>query len=45
MRFGIEFGSYPADVDPQEACEQVLLRAQAAHKNNYEGLFLSLIHI
>ena len=41
MRFGIEFGSYPADVDPQEANEQVLLRAQAAHKNNYEGLFVA----
>ncbi|HSC41846.1 MAG TPA: hypothetical protein VLH17_06135, partial [Candidatus Binatia bacterium] len=41
MRFGIEFGSYPADVDPQEACEQVLLRARAAHKNNYEGLFVA----
>jgi len=41
MRFGIEFGSYPADVEPQEACEQVLLRARAAYQNNYEGLFVA----
>jgi alkanesulfonate monooxygenase SsuD/methylene tetrahydromethanopterin reductase-like flavin-dependent oxidoreductase (luciferase family) len=41
MRFGIEFGSYPADLDPAEVCEQVSLRARAAHKNNYEGLFVA----
>ncbi len=41
MRFGIEFGSYPADVSPEEACEQVLSRARAAHKNNYEALFVA----
>src|ERR1700752_1053283 len=39
MRFGIEFGSYPADLDPVEVCEQVTLRAEAAYKNNFEGLF------
>jgi alkanesulfonate monooxygenase SsuD/methylene tetrahydromethanopterin reductase-like flavin-dependent oxidoreductase (luciferase family) len=41
MRFGVEFGSYPADLDPAEVCEQVLLRAQAAYKNNYEALFVA----
>jgi len=39
MRFGIEFGSYPADLDPVEVCKQVTLRAEAAYKNNFEGLF------
>lgn len=41
MRFGLEFGSYPADVDPQEACDQIVTRSRAAHKNNYEALFVA----
>ena len=41
MRFGIEFGSYPADLDPAEVCEQVSLRAQVAYKNNFEGFFVA----
>src|ERR1051325_896003 len=41
MRFGIEFGSYPADIEPQQACEQVLQRAQVAYQNNYEALFVA----
>ena len=41
MRFGIEFGSYPADLDPAEVCEQVSLRAQVAYKNDFEGLFVA----
>jgi len=41
MRFGIEFGSYPADVDPAEACRQVSQRAQLAYKNNFEALFVA----
>ena len=41
MRFGIEFGSYPADLDPAEVCEQVTLGAEVAHKNNFEGLFVA----
>jgi len=41
MRFGIEFGSYPADLDPAEICEQVSLRAQVAYKNNFEALFVA----
>src|SRR4026209_686048 len=41
MRFGIEFGSYPADLDPAEVCQQVSQRAQAAYKNNFEGLFVA----
>src|SRR5688500_3633957 len=39
MRFGIEFGSYPADLDPAEVCRQTSQRAQVAYKNNFEGLF------
>ena len=41
MRFGIEFGSYPADLDPAEVCEQVSQRAQVAYKNNFEALFVA----
>src|SRR5581483_3501195 len=41
MRFGIEFGSYPGDLDPVEVCEQVTLRAEVAQKNNFEGLFVA----
>ena len=39
MRFGIEFGSYPSDLDPVEVCQQVSQRAQVAYKNNFEALF------
>lgn len=39
MRFGIEFGSYPADLDPAEVCRQVTERARVAHQNHFEGLF------
>ncbi len=41
MRFGIEFGSYPADMDPVEVCQQVSHRAQIAHQNNFEALFVA----
>jgi alkanesulfonate monooxygenase SsuD/methylene tetrahydromethanopterin reductase-like flavin-dependent oxidoreductase (luciferase family) len=41
MRFGLEFGSYPADLDPGEVCEQVSLRARVAQRNNYEALFVA----
>ena len=41
MLFGIEFGSYPADSDPAEVCEQFSLRAQVAHQNNFEALFVA----
>ncbi|MGH7875893.1 MAG: LLM class flavin-dependent oxidoreductase, partial [Candidatus Binatia bacterium] len=41
MRFGVEFGSYPADLDPAAVCEQVSLRAQTAYENNFEGLFVA----
>ena len=41
MRFGIEFGSYPADIDPAEACKQISERAQVAYKNNFEALFVA----
>lgn len=41
MRFGVEFGSYPADLDPAEVCEQVSLRARVARENNFEGLFVA----
>jgi alkanesulfonate monooxygenase SsuD/methylene tetrahydromethanopterin reductase-like flavin-dependent oxidoreductase (luciferase family) len=39
MRFGIEFGSYPADLDGREVCQQVTMRAQAAYRTNFDGLF------
>jgi alkanesulfonate monooxygenase SsuD/methylene tetrahydromethanopterin reductase-like flavin-dependent oxidoreductase (luciferase family) len=41
MRFGIEFGSYPADLDPAEVCEQVCERAEVAYQNNFEALFVA----
>ena len=41
MRFGLEFGSYPADLDPAGVCKQVSLRARVAHQNNYEALFVA----
>ena len=41
MRFGVEFGSYPAELDPAEVCEQVSLRAQVAYKNDFEALFVA----
>jgi len=41
MRFGIEFGSYPSDLDPVEVCQQVSERAQVAYKNNFEALFVA----
>ena len=41
MRFGLEFGSYPAELDTAEVCEQLSLRAQVAYKNNFEALFVA----
>ena len=41
MRFGIEFGSYPADSDPVEVCEQLSERARVAYKNNFEAFFVA----
>jgi len=41
MRFGIEFGSYPADMDPVEVCQQLSQYAQVAYKNNFEALFVA----
>ena len=41
MRFGIEFGSYPADTAPAEAVQQISARAQRAYKNNFEALFVA----
>ena len=41
MRFGLEFGSYPADLDPAAVCEQLSLRARVAQQNNYEALFVA----
>jgi len=41
MRFGIEFGSYSPRISGPEACRNVLQRAQAAYKNNFEALFVA----
>jgi alkanesulfonate monooxygenase SsuD/methylene tetrahydromethanopterin reductase-like flavin-dependent oxidoreductase (luciferase family) len=41
VRFGIEFGSYPADLDPAAVCQQVSERAQVAYRNNFEALFVA----
>jgi alkanesulfonate monooxygenase SsuD/methylene tetrahydromethanopterin reductase-like flavin-dependent oxidoreductase (luciferase family) len=41
MRFGIEFGSYPAELDRVEVCRNVSRRAQVAYKNNFEALFVA----
>ena len=41
MRFGLEFGSYPAELDTAEVCEQLSLRAQVAYKNDFEALFVA----
>ena len=41
MRFGLEFGSYPSDVDPALVCRQTAERAQVAYKNNFEALFVA----
>lgn len=41
MRFGIEFGSYPADLAPREVCQQVSQRARVAYQNNFEALFVA----
>lgn len=41
MRFGIEFGSYPSDVDRVEVCQQFSERAQTAKRTNFEGLFVA----
>ena len=40
MRFGIEFGSYPTELDRVEVCRDVSRRAQVAYKNNFEALFV-----
>jgi alkanesulfonate monooxygenase SsuD/methylene tetrahydromethanopterin reductase-like flavin-dependent oxidoreductase (luciferase family) len=41
VRFGIEFGSYPSDLDPVEVCRQVSERAEIAYRNNFEALFVA----
>ncbi|HEY7219664.1 MAG TPA: LLM class flavin-dependent oxidoreductase [Candidatus Binatia bacterium] len=41
MRFGIEFGSYPVELDPVEVCREITRRAQVAYKNNFESLFVA----
>jgi alkanesulfonate monooxygenase SsuD/methylene tetrahydromethanopterin reductase-like flavin-dependent oxidoreductase (luciferase family) len=41
MRFGIEFGSYPSELDPVEVCRELTRRAQVAYKNNFEALFVA----
>lgn len=41
MRFGLEFGSYPSDLDSAEVCRQISERARAAHRNNFEALFVA----
>jgi alkanesulfonate monooxygenase SsuD/methylene tetrahydromethanopterin reductase-like flavin-dependent oxidoreductase (luciferase family) len=41
LRFGIEFGSYPSDLDPVEVCRQVSERAEVAYRNNFEALFVA----
>jgi alkanesulfonate monooxygenase SsuD/methylene tetrahydromethanopterin reductase-like flavin-dependent oxidoreductase (luciferase family) len=41
VRFGIEFGSYPSDLDRIELCKQFTERAEAAYKNNFEALFVA----
>src|ERR1051325_5225977 len=41
MRFGIEFGSYPADLDRAEVCRQFLQRAEMARATGFEGLFVA----
>lgn len=41
MRFGLEFGSYPSDVDPAVVCQQTTERALVAYKNNFEALFVA----
>jgi len=40
VRFGIEFGTYPAELDCVEVCRVVSQRAQVAYKNNFEALFV-----
>jgi alkanesulfonate monooxygenase SsuD/methylene tetrahydromethanopterin reductase-like flavin-dependent oxidoreductase (luciferase family) len=39
MRFGIQFGSYPANHNPVEEFGHISRRAQLAYKNNFEALF------
>jgi alkanesulfonate monooxygenase SsuD/methylene tetrahydromethanopterin reductase-like flavin-dependent oxidoreductase (luciferase family) len=39
MRFGIEFGSYPADRDAVAELRQLSQRAQLAYQNNFEAFF------
>jgi alkanesulfonate monooxygenase SsuD/methylene tetrahydromethanopterin reductase-like flavin-dependent oxidoreductase (luciferase family) len=41
MRFGIEFGGYPAESDCVEVCRNVSRGAQVAYKNNFEALFVA----
>lgn len=41
MRFGLEFGSYPADLNTAEACRQITQRAELAYRNNFEALFVA----
>jgi alkanesulfonate monooxygenase SsuD/methylene tetrahydromethanopterin reductase-like flavin-dependent oxidoreductase (luciferase family) len=41
MRFGIEFGSYPADLLAAEIGKQFSERAQIAYQSGFEGLFVA----
>jgi alkanesulfonate monooxygenase SsuD/methylene tetrahydromethanopterin reductase-like flavin-dependent oxidoreductase (luciferase family) len=41
VRFGIEFGSYPTELDRVEVCQEVSRRAQVAYRNNFEALFVA----
>jgi len=40
VRFGIEFGTYPTQLDSVEVCRVVSQQAQVAYKNNFEALFV-----
>ncbi len=39
MRFGIQFGLYPATTNPTEELENICQRARLAAKSNFEALF------
>ena len=40
MRFGVEFGIYPAHFNGQDALRQITDRAQVAYNSNFEALFV-----
>lgn len=41
MRFGIEFGSYPSDLDRRGVVRDFTERAQLAQRSNYEAIFVA----